>query len=52
MMSAFWVASATVMTSKPSFSATAQLLPPLCRPTITSQPESRRFWAWAWPWLP
>ena len=24
----------------------------LRRPTITSQPESRRFWAWAWPWEP
>ena len=52
MMSAFRVASATVYTSKPSFSATGQLLPPLRRPMMTSQPESRRFSAWAWPWEP
>ena len=25
---------------------------PAAGPTTTVQPESRRFWAWAWPWLP
>ena len=26
--------------------------PPGRWPTTTLTPESRRFWAWAWPWLP
>ncbi len=52
MTSAFLVASGTSMTEKPSFSATGQDLPPLRRPTITLQPESRRLRAWAWPWEP
>ena len=33
-------------------SATAQFLEPWRRPTQTSQPESFRFMAWAWPWEP
>src|SRR5205809_6146654 len=45
-------ASATGATLCPSFSARAQLLPPLYSPTTTSCPESRRLRAWAWPWLP
>ena len=52
MMSARLVASGTVMTSKPSFSAIGQDLPPLRRPTMTLQPLSLRFCAWACPWEP
>ena len=50
--SAAFVASATVRTSKPAASASGRLLEPSARPTITYTPESRRFSAWAWPWLP
>src|SRR3546814_6072089 len=46
------VASAGVRTRRPSSSAFARLFEPGCRPMRTSTPESRRFSAWAWPWLP
>ena len=51
-MSAPWAASATSRTVSPSAWAFARerLLPG--RPTSTSTPLSRRFSAWAWPWLP
>ena len=45
-------AAAEHVVLEPSASATGQDLPPLRRPTITSQPESLRFSAWAWPWEP
>ena len=41
-----------VVTCRPSPSAIGHDLLPLYRPTITSQPLSRRLSAWAWPWLP
>ncbi len=41
-----------VLDPKPAASATARLLEPAARPTTTSTPLSRRFSAWAWPWLP
>ena len=52
MTSACLVASAAVRASKPSFSASSPLGVPWSSPTITLTPLSRRFWAWAWPWLP
>ena len=46
-------ASATSITFKPAFSALAADLEPARRPTATSfTPESLRFSACAWPWLP
>ena len=50
--SAALTASATVLTSKPAASASARLLDPSARPITTVTPLSRRFSAWAWPWLP
>ncbi|CPU64570.1 Uncharacterised protein [Mycobacteroides abscessus] len=50
--SAHAAASATDLTSKPSSWAFATDLEPSRRATTTSTPESRRFWACAWPWLP
>src|SRR5581483_11302773 len=41
-----------VATERPASSAAAQLGLPSRRPTSTSTPESCRFSAWAWPWLP
>ena len=52
MMSASLAASAVVFTLRPAASAFAQLLEPSYRATVTSMPESCRFSAWAWPWLP
>src|SRR5947209_4149703 len=50
--SAFAAASPTVATRNPSPSALAQDGLPRYKPTTTLTPLSRRFWAWAWPWLP
>ena len=50
--SAALAASAVVMTLSPAASALAHDLLPGYRPTTTSTPESRRFSACAWPWLP
>ena len=46
------IASTTGRTLRPSFSALTRELEPSRRPTVTSTPESRRFSACAWPWLP
>ena len=45
-------AAALPSTSSPSASALAALPLPSRRPTTTLTPLSRRFSAWAWPWLP
>ena len=45
-------ASAGLVTVSPAASAAARLLEPSARPTRTSQPESCRDRAWAWPWEP
>jgi hypothetical protein len=50
--SATFVASATVLTSKPAASASERLFEPAARPMITLCPLSRRFSAWAWPCEP
>ncbi len=50
--SASVTASATERTRSPSASALGRDVDPSARPTRTSTPESRRFSAWAWPWLP
>jgi hypothetical protein len=53
MMSAHFAASATSMTGSFSFSALATEAEPLRNATETFlAPESRRFSACAWPWLP
>ncbi len=52
MTSAHSVASATLLTSKPSSCAFAVDFEPSFRAMATSTPESRRFWAWAWPCEP
>ncbi len=52
MMSAFLQASATDITSCPSFIALFQLEPPSFSPTITLRPESLRLFACASPWIP
>ena len=52
IMSATFAASAVVMTVRPAASAFAQLLEPSYSATTTSQPESLRFSACAWPWEP
>ena len=41
-----------VTTRSPSSWAAARDLDASGRPTRTSTPESRKFSAWAWPWLP
>ena len=45
-------ASATDSTGSPACSAFATDDEPSRRPTRTSTPDSCRFSAWAWPWLP
>jgi hypothetical protein len=51
--SAHFAASAGALTVKPAPSAFLALPEPGRSATITSAtPESRRFMAWAWPWLP
>jgi len=50
--SAAFTASATSATLRPAFSTLGQLAPPLRRPTMTLQPLSFRFCAWAWPCEP
>lgn len=52
MTSAQSVASATERTSKPSSWAFAVDFEPSLSAIATSTPESRRFWAWAWPCEP
>ncbi len=52
-MSACLAASAGDMTLNLAASAFAAVAEPGRSATITSlTPLSRRFWAWAWPWLP
>ena len=51
--SAHFAASSIAMTFSPSASAFFADGEPGRRPTATFfAPESRRFSAWAWPWLP
>ena len=51
--SACLAASATIITVKPSCSAfLAVAEPSRSAMTMPLTPESRRFSAWAWPWLP
>jgi hypothetical protein len=50
--SARWVASGALSTSKLTFSARSALAVPLSSLTTTVTPLSRRFCAWACPWLP
>ena len=45
-------ASAGPVTVSPAASALARLAEPSASPTRTSQPESCRDRAWAWPWEP
>ncbi len=53
MTSLTLAASAGVMTVKPAASALARVGEPAFSAMTTSlTPESRRFCAWAWPWLP
>lgn len=51
-MSAFFAASAAQTGLKPSFTACAWFGVPSSSLTITLTPLSRRFCAWACPWLP
>ena len=51
-MSARRAASSTGRTVKPSAFARAADVEVSWRPTTTATPLSRRFWAWACPWLP
>ena len=52
MISAALAASAVEVTPSPSASARARDRLPSLSPTITSNPLSLRFRAWACPWLP
>jgi hypothetical protein len=52
MRSAHSAASATDLTSKPSSWAFSVDFEPSLRAMTTSTPESRRFWACAWPCEP
>ena len=52
MTSASITACAVSTTRKPASSAVARLDEPGRSPTRTSNPESWRFCACAWPWLP
>ena len=51
-MSAFFVASVAEIGVKPSLTARSPLGVPGSSATITVQPLSRRFWAWACPCEP
>ena len=51
-MSAALAASVTLRTSSPAASAFFHDAPPGRSPTMTFCPDSLRFSAWAWPWLP
>ena len=52
IVSAAAAASDTGRTSRPAALARSPEAPPARRPTITRAPLSRRFSAWACPWLP
>ena len=51
-MSAIFTASGVASGWNLCFTASSKLAVPGSSATITVQPLSRRFWAWAWPWEP